>query len=60
MKLKTLVIKRIGFCARCGNNHRNLKFKQLRRPIGMDNFWAACPRTGEPILLQQIISRMSV
>lgn len=57
MKLKTLKIKSLKACARCGGNHRNLVFKQLRRPIDLDNFWAPCPKTREPLLLRQIVSR---
>lgn len=44
-------------CGRCGGEHQELRFLQLAREIVCNNgesydFWAACPATGEPVLLQ--------
>jgi hypothetical protein len=38
-------------CARCGGDHRAVLFKPFRRACDPFTHWAACPRTGEPILL---------
>lgn len=40
-------------CGRCGQVHEDLEFRQLsgeRR----GTYWALCPSTGEPIILQII------
>lgn len=42
----------IGGCARCGQNHEQLEFKRLERPVSALDFWAACPTNGEPVLLR--------
>ena len=40
-------------CARCGDDHRQLVFKRMARPVDdVWAFWAACPTTGDPILLK--------
>jgi len=44
-------------CARCGNDHIDLEFKPLSRPMGNWTYWAACPVTGEPILLRVVPER---
>jgi hypothetical protein len=40
-------------CARCGGDHPDLVFTKLARPI-LDEYthWAACPKTGEPVIMQ--------
>lgn len=46
-------------CARCGQDHANLEFKQFAQPIdlidkdgdGPYNYWTPCPTNGDPILL---------
>jgi hypothetical protein len=50
---------RIVNCARCGKNHREVKFKKLKRPIESGllediawTYWGLCPKTGEPILMR--------
>jgi hypothetical protein len=49
-----LVAKLIG-CARCDQDHVNLPFKQLKKPVVTygDTYthWCSCPVNGEPILL---------
>ncbi|MFA4971824.1 MAG: hypothetical protein WC683_04375 [bacterium] len=39
-------------CARCGKTHADLLFKRFKRPAGSYTWWAACPKTGEPILMR--------
>jgi len=38
-------------CARCGDDHCELPFEELTRPDGDYSLWAACPKNGQPILL---------
>lgn len=54
--MKVIDVKRLSNCARCGKNHRQLKFKKLKRPGlshrgGAHSHWALCPTTREPIML---------
>lgn len=52
-----MIIKSITSCARCGNDHESLLFKEMKRPIpdGEDDVpwthWALCPVSKDPILL---------
>jgi hypothetical protein len=39
-------------CARCGETHRNLFFKPFGHRAAKYTHFAACPETGEPILMQ--------
>lgn len=49
------IVKKIGNCARCKRNHKNLRFERLTHPVfqGKDIYthWAPCPRNGQPILM---------
>lgn len=44
----------IGKCARCGRDHSQLQFIELLIPQDEFQYWAMCPITGEPILMQVI------
>lgn len=39
-------------CARCGGHHPKLLFHTFRRLSAGYTWWASCPATGEPLLLQ--------
>lgn len=40
-------------CARCGGIHDELlEWKLFQRPPDNYKFWAPCPTTGDPILLE--------
>jgi hypothetical protein len=40
-------------CARCGNDHKALRFSQFQeRNIDKNTHWALCPVLQEPILLE--------
>ena len=48
-------------CARCGGDHKALRFKHMQRPAMNDDgngvhatHWASCPASGDPILMEQI------
>lgn len=46
-------------CARCGEDHEELEFERLQRPIQEDDgrdytHWAPCPTNGQPILLRMV------
>ena len=41
-------------CARCGKKHLDLEFKRLSQPRAEFQWWALCPKTKEPILLEVI------
>ncbi len=45
-------VPRLVGCARCGGNHRHLRFVKLRRKAGHFTHWVLCPRTQEPILMR--------
>lgn len=53
--------KYIDNCARCGDDHADVVFKKLRRPIEdadgntLYTHWAPCPYTCEPILMRVIV-----
>jgi hypothetical protein len=38
-------------CARCGEDHY-VTFKKLINPSDEWNYWALCPNTNEPIMMQ--------
>jgi len=38
-------------CARCGQDHAQLRFQKLTRPGPRHNFWAPCPTNEEPIMM---------
>lgn len=56
MNMDTLTID-VNRCARCGHDHQQLAFKKFSRrpylgPLGdVLEYWAPCPATGEPILM---------
>jgi hypothetical protein len=47
----------IYHCARCGETHKKLRFKQAVNPIISEDgttweWWALCPNTGDPVLMR--------
>jgi hypothetical protein len=38
-------------CARCGADHRAVRFMRFRRKCQKADAWGICPSTGEPILM---------
>lgn len=51
MDIKTDHVTTIGNCARCGGDHRDLKFTPLTQPQEEWSHWALCPTNSEPIML---------
>lgn len=53
-KLATAMVREtdVGNCARCGQNHSKLLFKELTQAADEWQWWAACPTNGEPIMLK--------
>lgn len=49
MKIESVKVNLKG-CSRCGKNHRKILFKKFRNP-GIFGWWAICPTTKEPLLL---------
>ncbi len=56
-------IKKLIGCARCGNEHENLKFIKLKRAVLSWNglvketiftHYCLCPKNGQPIMLKTI------
>lgn len=51
----TTLITNISNCARCGGEHERISISKLTRPVecelGIFNYWAPCPASGEPILV---------
>lgn len=41
-------------CARCGMEHKYLKFERLDNPTDNYEWWSICPSTGQPILLSVV------
>jgi hypothetical protein len=43
-------------CSRCNGKHKSLEFWRLGQAIEIRgerfDYWASCPETGEPVLLQ--------
>jgi len=39
-------------CARCGMEHKNLKFERLSNPADEYNYWSICPNTGQHIFIR--------
>jgi hypothetical protein len=52
---KSLVVRDIKDCARCGLNHPALEVRRFERPVVTDGMlyehWAMCPATEEPLLV---------
>lgn len=51
------LIVTVNYCARCGQNHVELKFDKFIHHIEDSdgtiwNYWTLCPNTKEPILLK--------
>ncbi len=46
----------VYFCARCGQDHKQLEFKKFQRPVadteGDWDYWTICPSSDDPILLR--------
>ena len=40
-------------CARCGQKHMDMEFKELTERRSVYKFWAMCPVKKEPILLEE-------
>ena len=38
-------------CTRCGEVHEGVEYARISNPPEWVNWWAPCPKTGEPILL---------
>lgn len=54
-KNKLMVISvSVNNCARCSLNHDNIAFKKFIRHIDDFTYWAICPTTHEPILLNVV------
>jgi hypothetical protein len=52
----TTITASIKNCARCGEDHADLTFERMERPIDDEYpFWALCPRGKGPILLQSLV-----
>lgn len=55
-KRAATLVKKVS-CDRCGGEHIDLTMTRLSKPIQSRsakvafNYWAACPETGEPLLL---------
>lgn len=47
----TEVVTDVTHCARCGGNHRSLKFSKLEKPVDVYTHWALCPKVKEPVVL---------
>lgn len=46
-------------CARCGQDHDTLHYKEFANPIEDDDgtiwaYWATCPITGDPVLMRKL------
>lgn len=44
----------VGRCARCGEDHRHTLFKKFIQPPDGFSHYGACPKYGEPILMNII------
>lgn len=48
------MVQSVKGCARCGGDHKDLKFETLLMPIILEHvvydWWALCPNTRQPIL----------
>jgi hypothetical protein len=54
--MKTKLYIDVVACARCGEDHKSLKFKKLTKPEEGDyTHWSMCPTLDEPILLKIVI-----
>lgn len=43
---------RIEHCARCNGVHEQVRFSRFLRPVNQYEYWALCPTTKEPILME--------
>ncbi len=48
-------ITNVGHCARCRHNHVDVEFRLFIHPPPDANYWALCPDTGEPILMEMTL-----
>lgn len=49
-----LLIPKLAQCARCMLAHLEVRAVELTRPAGEWTHWAACPMTGEPIMVKRL------
>jgi len=47
-----VIIVDVKDCARCGEDHKQLRFIKLTRPGPRHSFWAPCPTNHEPIMMK--------
>lgn len=45
----------VGKCARCGHDHADVEFFLFARPPPDASYWAPCPETGDPILMEMTL-----
>lgn len=51
-------------CARCGQDHESVEFKQFQQPVEdadgtVWGYWGTCPVTGDPILMKENVNKAS-
>jgi len=58
MSEKTVTVQGIKNCARCQQEHTDMKFSPFNIPIRLGNrrytHWTICPNTKEPIILEVV------
>lgn len=47
-----MLVINIVNCARCGESHKKVEFKELSRDGHGASHWAPCPKNGEPLMLK--------
>lgn len=57
-KARSIKIKIIKNCARCGGTHKNLTVKRLKKQCLDYDYWAMCPTTNEPIIFKIRVDRL--
>jgi hypothetical protein len=45
------IVVNVFDCSRCGNDHTEVVFKAISKPLGDVTHFALCPCTGQPILV---------
>ena len=45
------MVSKVWGCQRCGRDHEDLEFEELKNPADEWKFWAMCPLTNQPVLL---------
>ena len=51
--VKVIIIK-INICPRCFETHETIKAMEFKNnPINNADYWASCPTTGEPVLIEK-------